>query len=83
MQHVSSLTPQSAVTEIRDGWEDIPLFPREKLIRSKIVNVSHGAFWDWVGKGKFPPPVKLSAGVTAWKRADLIAWANGTWQSAA
>lgn len=83
MQYVSNIKPQSAVIEASDGWEKIPLYAREKLIRSQIVNVSHGAFWDWVGKGKFPAPVKLSAGVTAWKRSDLIDWANGTWKAEA
>lgn len=28
----------------------------------------------WVKIGKFPPPVKLSPTVTAWKNADIHAW---------
>jgi predicted DNA-binding transcriptional regulator AlpA len=79
MQSITSNKPQSAVIEVRDGWEKIPLFPREKTVRSEIVEISHGTLWDWVAKGTFPAPLKLSSGVTAWKRCDLIAWADGTW----
>jgi hypothetical protein len=38
--------------------------------------------WDWVAKGTFPPPCRLSTGVTAWKRCDLKAWADGSWVAA-
>ncbi len=31
---------------------------------------------DWVKKGKFPPPVKLSKTVTAWKNSDIHDWLN-------
>lgn len=32
---------------------------------------------DWVKKGKFPAPVKLSKTVTAWRNEDIHAWLNG------
>ncbi len=71
--------PQSVVMQVKDEWESIPLFVREKQLREKVVPISHGALWDWVGNRSFPHPVKLSSGVTAWKRSDLKAWAEGTW----
>lgn len=31
---------------------------------------------DWVKKGKFPAPVKLSPTVTCWKNEDIHTWLN-------
>lgn len=36
-----------------------------------ILPVSPATIWRWVRDGKFPPPFKLSAGVTAWYAADV------------
>jgi prophage regulatory protein len=79
MQQTNSSKPQSAVLDSRDGWENIPLYVREKQIRSEIIPVSHGALWDWVAKGIFPAPSRLTSGVTAWKRSDIKVWAEGNW----
>jgi prophage regulatory protein len=81
MQTTTGSKPQSAVIQIRDEWENLPLYVREKQVRSDIIPISHGSLWDWVAKRTFPAPVKLSSGVTAWKRADLKSWADGTWVS--
>lgn len=80
MKTNSQTQPQSAGTEVSE-WANLPLYLREKQIRSDVFPVSHGALWDWVAKGKFPPPVRLSTGVSAWKRYDLKSWADGTWVS--
>lgn len=45
----------------------------------RVIDIAHSTLWDWVRKGKFPPPVKLSVGVTAWRAADVAAWAEGRW----
>ena len=79
MQHKQDFKQQSAVIEILNEWECIPLYVREKQVRSDVIRISHGALWDWVAKKTFPSPVKLSSGVTAWKRGDLQAWAEGSW----
>lgn len=79
MSNTPSNRPQSAVIEDRDEWESIPIFVREKQLRTDIFPVSHAALWDWVAKQTFPAPVALSSGVTAWKRSDLKAWADGMW----
>jgi prophage regulatory protein len=61
----------------QNEWEKIPLYVREKQVRSDIIPISHGALWEWVAKRTFPAPIKLSSGVTVWKRSDLMAWAIG------
>jgi len=39
--------------------------------KTGILPVSPATVWRWVRDGKFPPPFKLSAGVTAWYAADV------------
>ncbi len=36
-----------------------------------IVPVAKSTWWAWVKSGKAPAPVKLSAGVTAWRKSDI------------
>ncbi|MYN47442.1 AlpA family phage regulatory protein [Pseudoduganella sp. FT93W] len=36
-----------------------------------ILPVSPATIWRWVRDGKFPQPLKLSAGVTAWRANDI------------
>ena len=35
---------------------------------------SPNSIWRLAREGKFPKPVKLSAGVTAWRLEDIEAW---------
>lgn len=50
----------------------------ERLIRIadvlEIIPVSRSTFWAWVRTGKFPAPIKLSAGVSCWRKKDVISW---------
>ena len=39
-----------------------------------IIPFSSATLWRMVKKGAFPPPVKLSQRVTAWRAADVVAW---------
>lgn len=55
--------------------EEMRAFLREKEVRSEFLRVAHSTLWRWVASGAFPAPVKLSRGVTAWKRTHLEAWA--------
>lgn len=67
----------------------LPALLRERDIRGsrrggippRVIDVAHSTLWDWVRSGKFPPPVKLSDGVTAWRAADVTAWIEGRWVS--
>lgn len=38
------------------------------------IPVSYATVWRWVAAGKFPKPVKLSGGITAWKAEEIHAW---------
>jgi predicted DNA-binding transcriptional regulator AlpA len=39
-----------------------------------IYGMSPATIWRKVKEGTFPKPVKLSAGVTAWRASDLESW---------
>jgi predicted DNA-binding transcriptional regulator AlpA len=41
-----------------------------------ILPISSATFWAWVKAGRAPKPIKLSAGVTVWRRADIVAFAE-------
>ncbi len=54
--------------------------PNERLLRLKeiigpggIIPVSKSTWWAGVKAGRFPKPVKVTPGVTAWRRSDLDA----------
>jgi hypothetical protein len=38
---------------------------------------THSTWWAWVKAGKAPAPVKISAGVTCWRKADVLAMTQG------
>lgn len=51
----------------KDGYSRLQqLLPYLPIAKSTIE--------DWVKKGKFPAPVKLSATVTCWKNSDIHDW---------
>ena len=69
MQHES--TPQylrvsDIVTTRRTG----------KPEKAGILPISSATWWSWVKAQKAPAPLKLSPGVTVWRRADVIAFAE-------
>lgn len=41
-----------------------------------IVPISAATWWAWVKAGKAPQPIRLSAGVTVWRAADVLAFAE-------
>jgi prophage regulatory protein len=41
-----------------------------------IIPVSAATWWAWVKANKAPPPIRLSAGVTVWRTADVLAFAE-------
>lgn len=47
-----------------------------KTGRVGILPVCSATLWAWVKAGKAPKPIKLSAGVTVWRRADILAFAE-------
>lgn len=38
-----------------------------------IIPVSKSAWWNGVASGRYPKPVRLSAGVTVWRSEDVYA----------
>jgi len=56
-------------------------FPETGYIRlnaligpGRPLPVGKSTLWNWVKAGKFPSPVKLSRGVTAWRVEDVRAF---------
>jgi predicted DNA-binding transcriptional regulator AlpA len=41
-----------------------------------VLSISAATWWDWVKRGKAPQPIKLSPGVTVWRLADVMAFAE-------
>jgi prophage regulatory protein len=41
-----------------------------------IIPVSRSTWLQWVKDGKAPQPIRLSAGVTVWRTADVVAFAE-------
>lgn len=49
-------------------------FIRLSQIVPGLIPVSQSTIWRWVRQRKFPAPLKLTRGVTAWRRADVKSW---------
>lgn len=45
-----------------------------QLIQGGYVPFSPATLWRKVADGTFPQPVRLSAGVTAWRERDVVEW---------
>ena len=41
-----------------------------------LLPVTASTWWAWCKSGKAPQPIKLSAGVTVWREADVLAFAE-------
>ena len=48
---------------------------QRQLIESKSVPFSPSTLWRKVKAGEFPPPVKISSHITAWRVSDIRVWA--------
>lgn len=51
-------------------------FVRQRLLL-RFVPFSKSTLWRRVKAGDFPAPVRLSAGVTAWRAEDVRRWIAG------
>jgi predicted DNA-binding transcriptional regulator AlpA len=47
-----------------------PLHPN----KPHLLPISRTTLWRWIRQKRFPRPLKLSPGVTAWKASDVLAW---------
>lgn len=66
-----------------DGLADSALLREAQLVPSRkrpngtpILPFSSSTLWRRVRDGSFPAPLKLSAGVTAWRVGDVRQWLN-------
>ena len=57
-----------------DSLSDDALLRQAELYSCKIIPYSPSTLWRKVGKGKFPSPIKVSDGVTAWRVGDIREW---------
>ncbi len=48
-----------------------------------IIPVAAATWWAWVKAGKAPQSIRLSAGVTVWRAADVLAFAESLARDAA
>ena len=66
-----------------DGLADSALLREAQLVPSRkrpnatpILPFSSSTLWRRVRDGSFPAPLKLSAGITAWRVGDVRQWLN-------
>lgn len=41
-----------------------------------LLGLGESTIWQWVRKGKFPKPIKLSKTLSRWKQSKVEAWIN-------
>ena len=51
-------------------------FVRQPTVLQEWNPVSPSTLWREIKVGNFPKPLKLSQGVTAWRRSELETWAS-------
>lgn len=74
----SDYQPALAAPPASEPVDIAPSFPHEGYVRLNSIVAPHGplpigrsTLWEWVTKGYFPAPVKLSKRVTAWSAASV------------
>lgn len=51
-------------------------FIRQKLLLQDHVPFSASTLWRKINQGKFPKPIQISEGITAWRVSDIKSWAK-------
>ncbi|AVZ86391.1 MULTISPECIES: helix-turn-helix transcriptional regulator [Acinetobacter] len=46
----------------------------ERQASKGLIGVSEKTLWEWVRKGEFPQPIKLSPTITVWRATDIAEW---------
>jgi predicted DNA-binding transcriptional regulator AlpA len=59
-----------------DDLPDVALIQIRPLINFKVVPYSATTIWRLCRDGKFPRPIKITSGITAWKVGDIRAYLN-------
>jgi prophage regulatory protein len=62
-------------------FDNLPVLPETGFVRQRLllrfVPFSKSTLWRRVKAGDFPAPVRLSAGITAWRAEDVRRWIAG------
>ncbi len=82
--NLSGLTTYTTPRDITPNFDDRPddgLIRARDLVRdadhparTPVLDISLSTLWRYVSVGAFPRPVKLSAGIGAWRVGDVRAW---------
>ena len=59
-----------------DALPDVALIQLRPLLQYKVVPYSATTVWRLCRTGKFPRPIKVSPGITAWRVADIRKYLN-------
>lgn len=59
-----------------DGFSDDAFIRLKQLIDLHVIPFSASTYWRKVKQGDFPPPVKISAQITATRVKNIREWAN-------
>lgn len=63
----------SETTFSKNETKEVEGYKRPKTVCTNYP-ISPASLWRKVKEGSFPKPVKLSAGITAFKNSDLAEW---------
>ena len=59
-----------------DHLPDVALIQLRPLMNFKVVPYSATTIWRKCRAGEFPSPIKVSAGITAWRVGDIRDYLN-------
>lgn len=59
-----------------DALPDVALIQIRHLVNYKVVPYSATTIWRLCRNGKFPSPIKVSPGITAWRVGDIRGYLN-------
>jgi prophage regulatory protein len=54
-----------------DDLPDVALIQIRPLLNYKVIPYSATTIWRKCRRGEFPRPIKVSAGITAWRVGDI------------
>lgn len=77
----STTAPAVVATGVSRHFDNPLVLPETGFVRQRLllrfVPFSKSTLWRRVKTGEFPAPVRLSAGVTAWRAEDVRRWIAG------
>ncbi len=57
-----------------DGLPDSAFIRQRQLITAQIIPFSPATLWRHVSSGRFPKPIKIGRGITAWPVGEIRQW---------